>query len=116
MLCRTKKREPYQRFLTYMQSFDWKKFLQRVEHFDIYNLNLLERLLTFNGRQRYQFEIYIRTRIFKEKRHCHVLPLQSQNKEGILPVVTLSIALYVPRRSRSDSDVAPEMAILFSAL
>ena len=39
-----------------------------------------------------------------------------QDKEGILPVATLSIALYVLRRSRSDSNVAPEMAILLSAL
>ena len=35
----------------------------------------------------------------------------SQNKEGILPVATQSIALYLLRRSRSASDVAPEVAI-----
>ena len=39
-----------------------------------------------------------------------VYSILSQNKEGILPVVTLSIALYVPRRSRS------EVAILSLAL
>ena len=37
----------------------------------------------------------------------------SQNKEGILPVATLSIALYVLRRSMSASDVAPEVAICY---
>ena len=42
--------------------------------------------------------------------------MKSQNIEGILPVATLSIALYVLRRSMSDSDVAPEVAILLSAL
>ena len=42
--------------------------------------------------------------------------LSSQNKEGILPVATLSIALYVLRRSMSASDVAPEVTILSSAL
>ena len=42
--------------------------------------------------------------------------LKPQNKEGILPVATLSIVLYVLRRSRSASDVAPEVAILSSAL
>ena len=35
----------------------------------------------------------------------------SQNKEGILPVATLSIALYVLHRSMSASDVAPEVTI-----
>ena len=42
--------------------------------------------------------------------------LMPQDKGGILPVATLSIALYVLRRSRSASDVAPEVAILLSAL
>ena len=42
--------------------------------------------------------------------------LTPQDKEGILPVATLSIALQVLRRSRSSSDVAPEVAILLSAL
>ena len=40
----------------------------------------------------------------------------AQNKQGILPVATLSIALYVFRRSRPASDVSPEVAILLSAL
>ena len=40
----------------------------------------------------------------------------SQDKESILPVATLSIALYVLCRSRPASDVAPEVAILLSAL
>ena len=41
----------------------------------------------------------------------------SQNKEGILPpVATLPIALYVLRRLMSASDVAPEVALLSSAL
>ena len=40
----------------------------------------------------------------------------TQNKEGILPVATLSIALYVLRRPMSASDVALEVAILSSAL
>ena len=31
---------------------------------------------------------------------------KSQNKEGILPVATLSIALYVSSKSRSRRDVA----------
>ena len=39
-----------------------------------------------------------------------------QNKEGILPVGTLSIALYVSYRSRSDSNVAPEVTKLSSPL
>ena len=39
-----------------------------------------------------------------------------QDKEGILPVATLSIVLYVLRRSRPASDVASEVAILLSAL
>ena len=39
-----------------------------------------------------------------------------QNKEGILLVATLSIALYVLRRFMSASDVAPEVTILSSAL
>ena len=39
-----------------------------------------------------------------------------QNKEGILPVATLSIALYVLRKFMSASDVAPEVKILSSAL
>ena len=42
--------------------------------------------------------------------------VQAQNKKGILPVATLSIALYVLRRSMSASDFAPEVAILSSAL
>ena len=41
---------------------------------------------------------------------------ESQNKEGILPVATLSIALYVSCRSRSDSNVAPEVTKLSSPL
>ena len=40
----------------------------------------------------------------------------TQNKEGILPVATLSIALYVLCRSMSASNVAPEVAVLSSAL
>ena len=40
----------------------------------------------------------------------------AQDKEGIPPVATLSIALYVLRRSRPASDVASEVAILLSAL
>ena len=36
----------------------------------------------------------------------------SQNEEGILPVATLSISLYVFCRSRSDSNVMPEVAKL----
>ena len=39
----------------------------------------------------------------------------AQNKD-ILPVATLSIALHVLRRSMSARDVAPEAAILSSAL
>ena len=35
---------------------------------------------------------------------------QAQNKESILPVATLSIALYVLRSSMSASDIAPEVA------
>ena len=42
--------------------------------------------------------------------------LQTQNKEGILPVATLSIALHVLRRSMSASDVTPEVTILLSVL
>ena len=42
--------------------------------------------------------------------------LYPQNKEGILPVATLSIALYVLHRSMSASDVAPEVTILSLAL
>ena len=45
-----------------------------------------------------------------------VVKLKAQNKEGILPVATLSIALYVLRRSMSASDFAPEVAVLSSAL
>ena len=37
-------------------------------------------------------------------------------KEGILPVATLSTALYVSCRSRSDSNVAPEVTKLSSPL
>ena len=40
----------------------------------------------------------------------------TQDKEGILPVATLSIALHVLRRSMSASDVAPDVAILLLAL
>ena len=40
----------------------------------------------------------------------------AQNKEGILQVATVFIALYVLRRSMSASDVVPEVAILCSAL
>ena len=36
----------------------------------------------------------------------------SQNKDGILPVATLSIALYVSYRSRSDTSVAPKVTKL----
>ena len=39
-----------------------------------------------------------------------------QDNKDILPVATLSIALHVLRRSRPASDVAPEVAILLSAL
>ena len=42
--------------------------------------------------------------------------LLTQNKEGILPVATPSIALYVLRRYMSASDVVPELAVLSSAL
>ena len=45
-----------------------------------------------------------------------VILLTAQNKEGILPVATLFIALYVFRRFMSASDVAPEVTILSSAL
>ena len=40
----------------------------------------------------------------------------SLTKEGILPVATLSIALYALRRFMSASDIAPEVAVLSSAL
>ena len=40
----------------------------------------------------------------------------AQDKEGILPVATLSIALYVLHGSRPASDVAQEVAILLSGL
>ena len=40
----------------------------------------------------------------------------AQKQEGILPVVTLSIALYVLRRSMSASDIGPEVTVLLSAL
>ena len=40
----------------------------------------------------------------------------TQDKDGILPVATLSIALYASCRSRSDSNAAPEVAKLSSAL
>ena len=40
----------------------------------------------------------------------------AQNKEGILPVATLFIALYVLLRSMSASDIAPEVTLLSSAL
>ena len=46
----------------------------------------------------------------------HLTAIKAQNKEGILPVATLSIALYVLRRSMSAIDVAPEVKILSSAL
>ena len=42
--------------------------------------------------------------------------IPAQNKEGIQPVATLSITLYVLRRSMSASDIAPKVAILSSAL
>ena len=48
--------------------------------------------------------------------YMHVYKLLAQNREGILPVATLSIALFVLRRSMSASDVAPEVTILSSAL
>ena len=40
----------------------------------------------------------------------------SQNKEDVLPVATLSIALYVLCKSMLANDVAPKVAILSSAL
>ena len=40
----------------------------------------------------------------------------SQNKEGILPVATLAIAIYVSSKSRSESNVAPEVTKLPSPL
>ena len=46
----------------------------------------------------------------------HITFILAQDKESILPVATLSIALYVLCRSRPASDVAPEVAILLSAL
>ena len=49
-------------------------------------------------------------------KHTSEYSVEPQNKEGILPVGTLSIALYVLRRSMSASNVAPEVAILLSAL
>ena len=42
--------------------------------------------------------------------------ISPENKEGILPVATLSIALYVLYRSMSASGVAPEVTIFSSAL
>ena len=42
--------------------------------------------------------------------------LEPQNKEGILPVATLSIALYVSCRSRSDCNVVSEVTKLSSLL
>ena len=42
--------------------------------------------------------------------------VRPQNKEGILPVATLSIVLYVSCWYRSESDVAPEVTKLSSAL
>ena len=39
-----------------------------------------------------------------------------QHRINILPVATLSIALYVPRKYRPSSDVAPEVCILLSAI
>ena len=41
---------------------------------------------------------------------------KTQNTEGILPVATLSIALYVSCRSRPDSNIAPEVTKLSSSL
>ena len=49
-------------------------------------------------------------------RAIRIYSICSQNKEGILPVATLFIALYVPGRSRSDSNVAPKVTILSSDL
>ena len=45
-----------------------------------------------------------------------IYTLPPQNKEGILPVATLSIAIYVLRRFMSASDIAPEVASLSLAL
>ena len=48
--------------------------------------------------------------------HTRTHNIASQNKERILPVAALSIALYVLCRSMSASNFAPEVAILSSAL
>ena len=42
--------------------------------------------------------------------------MSAQNKEGILPVATLSIAFYVSCRARSDSNISPEVTKLSLAL
>ena len=47
---------------------------------------------------------------------CLLKIMDTQNKEGVLPVATLSNALYVLCRFMSASDVAPEVTISSSAL
>ena len=49
---------------------------------------------------------------FSGSLHVQLITVMAQNKEGILPVATLFIALYVLQRSMSASNVAPEVAIL----
>ena len=53
---------------------------------------------------------------FSLAKHASKSILLAQNIEGILPVATLSIALYVLRRFMSASDVAPEVTVLSSTL
>ena len=71
-------------------------------------MGIIGTLLSVNNLQTYHESIVTKV--------DHVKSSTTQNKEGILPVATLSIALYVLRRSISASDVAPEVTILSSVL
>ena len=53
---------------------------------------------------------------FSGSLHVPLITVMPQNKEGILPVATLFIALYVPRRSRSGGYVAPDLTFSLSPL
>ena len=85
----------------------WKK---RREKRDVQKKAELKRQWTGGGERVTKSKVKLR-----HEAEGTTLTFVPQNKEGILPVATLSIALYILRRYMSASDVTPEVTSLLSA-
>ena len=98
----------------------WPFLVQNSQYFFLSNLYISLRFSCFGWKLIMAVKNgYFKIKILKLTKKISNFQRQyilSQNKEGILLVATLSIALYVLRRHMSASDVAPKVAILLSAL